>query len=109
MEDRPTPLDGVRVIEFGDRRVEGCARLLADLGADVIKVEPPGGAGSRSEPPLHNGLSLAFAVRNAGKRSVVIDTETAGGREQLMALLDAADIWIESTRPGAPRLLEPES
>ena len=111
MEDQPTPLEGVRVIEFGDRRVEGCARLLADLGADVIKVEPPGGAGSRSEPPLHDGLSLAFAVRNAGKRSVVIDAETAGGREKLMALLDAADIWIESANPGPPSLreLSPES
>ena len=100
MDVPPTPLQGVRVIEFGDRRGEGCARLLADLGADVIKAEPPGGAASRTEAPLHAGVSLAFAMRNAGKRSVVIDTGTTGGRERLLALLEGADIWIESTPPG---------
>ena len=95
------PLQGVRVIELGDARGETCARLLADLGADVIKVEPPGGTTSRAEPPLHEGVSLAFAVRNAGKRSVVIEVANSRGRQQLLTLLDSADIWIESNRPGA--------
>jgi crotonobetainyl-CoA:carnitine CoA-transferase CaiB-like acyl-CoA transferase len=100
-EDRPAPLNGVRVIEMADGAGEVCARLLADLGADVVKVEPPGGAASRSAPPLHDGTSLAFAVRNAGKHSVVIDTDTPAGGERLATLLDGADIWIETTRPGA--------
>lgn len=101
MEDRPTPLHGVRVVEMADARGEMCGRMLADLGADVVKVEPPGGAGSRAEAPLHDGVSVAFSVRNAGKRSVVIDPASTGGHRQMLALLDAADIWIETTRPGA--------
>jgi crotonobetainyl-CoA:carnitine CoA-transferase CaiB-like acyl-CoA transferase len=94
------PLKGVRVVETGAERGELCARILADLGADVVKVEPPGGAASRAAPPLHDGVSLAFAVRNAGKRSVVIDIGSEGGREKLLALLDSADIWIESNTSG---------
>lgn len=100
MDVPPTPLQGVRVIELGDHRGEAPARLLADLGAEVVKVEPPGGAASRSEAPLHDGVSLAFAMRNAGKRSVVIDAGTTRGLRRLLALLEGADIWIESTRPG---------
>jgi crotonobetainyl-CoA:carnitine CoA-transferase CaiB-like acyl-CoA transferase len=100
-EARPTPLQGVRVIEMADARGELCARMLADLGADVVKVEPPQGEASRADPPLHKGISLAFAVRNAGKRSVVIDTADARHRRRLLTLLDGADIWIETARPGA--------
>ena len=88
------------MIETADARGEICGRILADLGADVIKVEPPGGAPSRAEAPSHDGISLAFAVRNAGKRSVVVDTARADGREQLLTLLDSADIWIASNQPG---------
>ena len=95
------PLQGVRVIDMADGTGEMCARILGDLGADVIRVEPPGGAGSRTEAPLHQGVSLPFAVRNAGKRSVVIDLPSAEGREQLLGLLDGADIWIETARSGA--------
>jgi crotonobetainyl-CoA:carnitine CoA-transferase CaiB-like acyl-CoA transferase len=100
IDDRPAPLQGVRVIEMSDGKGEMCGRILADLGADVIKVEPPGGAPSRAERPLHGGVSLAFSVRNAGKRGVVIDLGTARGRDQLLTLLDGAEIWIEATRPG---------
>src|SRR5204863_5915934 len=75
---RPTPLDGVRVIDTADGP---CGRFLADLGADVIRVEPPGGAPARARAPLR------FALQNAGKRGVAIDD-----REQLLRLLDGADI-----------------
>jgi crotonobetainyl-CoA:carnitine CoA-transferase CaiB-like acyl-CoA transferase len=93
MDDRPAPLAGVRVLELGEGRGEGCGRLLSDLGADVIKVEPPGGSRSRSS-------RLSFAMRNVGKRSAVIDFEAAGGREELLGLLDAADIWLCGVAPG---------
>ena len=101
MQDRPTPLEGIRVIDMADGNGEMCGRFLADLGADVIRVEPPGGAPSRARAPLHGEVSLHFATHNAGKRGVVIDDTSAGGREQLLRLLDRADIWIESARPGA--------
>jgi crotonobetainyl-CoA:carnitine CoA-transferase CaiB-like acyl-CoA transferase len=101
MEERPTPLDGVRVIDMAEGKGEMCGRFLADLGADVIRVEPPSGAPSRALAPLHAGVSLRFATHNAGKRGVVIDHTTPEGREQLLRLLDRADIWIESARPGA--------
>jgi crotonobetainyl-CoA:carnitine CoA-transferase CaiB-like acyl-CoA transferase len=76
-----------------------CGRLLSDLGADVVRVEPPGGAASRTQAPLHDGVSLHFATHNAGKRGVVIDHTSADGRERLLRLLDDADIWIETRAP----------
>jgi crotonobetainyl-CoA:carnitine CoA-transferase CaiB-like acyl-CoA transferase len=89
------------VIDMAEGKGEMCGRFLADLGADVIRVEPPGGAPSRARAPLHGAVSLHFATHNAGKRGVVINHGSAGGREQLLTLLDGADIWIESARPGA--------
>jgi len=81
---------------MADGRGEMCGRLLSDLGADVVRVEPPGGAASRAQAPLHDGVSLRFATHNAGKRGMVMDDATADGRERLLALLDDADIWIET-------------
>ncbi len=110
MGGETTPLHGVRVLETAGEAGERCGRLLADLGAEVIKVEPAEGAASRRQPPLRGGHSLPFAVHNAGKRSVVIDLERAGDRQRLLALLDSADIWIhtEPARPLAQRGLDPE-
>lgn len=99
----PAPLAGVRVVDMTDGRGETAGRFLADLGADVILVEPPGGAASRSLPPLHQGTSLYFATRNANKRGVTLDLDRDADRERLLALLDTADIWIESGRPGELR------
>ena len=98
--DSERPLAGIRVVDQADENGELCGRLLADLGAEVIRVEPPGGAASRLIPPFHGETSLYFTVRNLGKKSVTLDMESADGRRRLDSLLDAADVWIESHRPG---------
>ncbi len=105
------PLSGFRVIDMADVKGELAGRLLADLGADVIRVEPPGGGASRRMPPFVPGsdTSLYFAFRNFNKRGVTIDTITSEGRGRLRELLAGADVWIESTKPGtlAPFGLDP--
>ena len=95
------PLVGVRVVELSGGRGEMCARLLADLGADVVLVEPPGGAVSRLRGPWSAGQSLYFASRNAGKRSVVADLSTTSGRDLVLKLAMEADILIDSLGAGA--------
>lgn len=106
-------LEGMRVVDLADEKGELCGRLLADLGAEVIRVEPPGGGLSRRLSPFapDGETSLYFGFRNAGKRGAVIDLETGSGRERLHALLDRADVMIESGMPGSlARLgLAPES
>lgn len=94
------PLDGLRVVDLADEKGELAGRLLADLGADVVRVEPPSGARSRSIPPFHDGESLYFAWRNANKRGVTLDLEQPAGLERLRGLLAQADVFIESERPG---------
>jgi crotonobetainyl-CoA:carnitine CoA-transferase CaiB-like acyl-CoA transferase len=94
--DAARPLTGVRVIDMATASADMCGRYLADLGADTIRVEPPGGGASRRKPPFHGELSLHHATHNAGKRSVVLDFEQASDRARLAALLESADIWIES-------------
>ena len=100
MDPRPTPLAGVRVVEIADGRGEMCGRVLADLGADVVKVEPPGGCSARTQPPVCGGIGVGFALRNAGKRSVVADLAADPGRKRLLALLDRADIWLDAAPHG---------
>ena len=80
-ETRKKPLVGLRVIDMADDLGELCGRLLADLGADVIRVEPPSGAVSRHAPPFapDGRSSLYFAFRNAGKRSITLDPWNADG------------------------------
>jgi crotonobetainyl-CoA:carnitine CoA-transferase CaiB-like acyl-CoA transferase len=94
------PLRGLRVLDFADEKGELCGRLLADFGADVIRVEPPEGARSRRLPPFHAGESLHFAFRNAGKRSLTLDLTRPEGVETLREQLRFADVWIESFAPG---------
>jgi crotonobetainyl-CoA:carnitine CoA-transferase CaiB-like acyl-CoA transferase len=94
------PLAGLRVVDMADEKAELCGRVLADLGAEVIRVEPPGGAVSRTLPPFHTGTSLYFEVRNAGKTGVTLDLAEEEGRAGLLAMLEQADIWVETTRPG---------
>lgn len=105
---REAPLAGIRVVDMADERGELCGRLLADLGADVVRVEPPEGAVSRRIPPFGpDGTSLYFAFRNANKRGAVIDLPRE--RAALLSMLRGADVWIESTSPGtlAPYGLDP--
>jgi crotonobetainyl-CoA:carnitine CoA-transferase CaiB-like acyl-CoA transferase len=94
------PLAGLRVVDMADEKAELAGRLLADLGADVVRVEPPGGAPTRAMPPVRGSASLWFEVRNTNKRSVVIDLDSEDGRADLEGLLSASDIWIETSRPG---------
>ncbi len=96
----PAPLRGLRVLDMALEKAELTGRLLADLGADVVRVEPPGGAATRKMPPMRGSTSLWFEVRNTNKRSVVVDLETTAGRAAFERLLSGADIWIETTRPG---------
>ncbi len=89
------PLAGIRIIDTTEERGELSSRILADLGADVIKVEPPGGASSRRLPPYApDGTSLYFATRNTNKRSVIIDRSTTEGRAEFETLLARADVWV---------------
>jgi crotonobetainyl-CoA:carnitine CoA-transferase CaiB-like acyl-CoA transferase len=90
-------LDGIRVVELGTAiTAPHAAMLIADLGADVIKVERPGGDPYRHFP----GMSPQFAASNRNKRAVVCDLTTAAGQEAFWRLLATADIFIENLRPG---------
>ncbi len=94
------PLEGVRVVEAA-QYVAGplCGLLLADLGAEVIKVEPPTGDGYRHVMPVAPGLGRFFIPLNRGKRSVVLDLKTDGGRDRLQALLATAEIALHNAPP----------
>lgn len=101
------PLDGLRVLDL-TRLLPGgfCSLLLADFGADVVKVEDTGlGDYLRWSPPHYDGAdptaaSALFMALNRGKRSIRIDLKTQGGREVLLALARQADVLLESFRPG---------
>ena len=90
------PLDGLRVVDTTNNRGELCGRLLADLGASVVLVEPLGGSSLRNAAPFSSdGESLGFLWRNANKSGISIDFETANGSDELLSLLMEADVWIE--------------
>ncbi len=100
-EPGPGPLAGVRVLDLATDRAELAGRILADLGADVLKAELPGGAKARTLAPFDAaGASLYWAAVGIGKRSVVIDYTTAAGRDAVRALAAEADLFIESDGPG---------
>jgi CoA:oxalate CoA-transferase len=101
MNTAPAPLAGVRVIDLS-RVVSGplCGRMLADLGAEVVKIEPPEGDITRNVPPFVNGVSAYFAQMNAGKRNVSVDLKAPHGPEVVARLAAGADVLIENFRPG---------
>ncbi len=102
MTDGRAPLTGIRVVEVGNYMAGPfCAMQLADLGADVIKVEnPDGGDTVRLVAPLIAGEGSAFMRLNRNKRSVAVDLKTAEGKEVLRRLAATADVLVENLRPG---------
>lgn len=96
------PLDGVRVVDFS-RVLAGphCGKNLLDLGAEVIKIEPPGGDLSRRAFPGNGEMSGYYAQQNAGKRNISVDLNVPGARDIVASLCERADIIVENFRPGA--------
>jgi len=95
-------LEGIRVIDFTQIAAGPlCTMLLADMGADVIKIEPPSGdIGRTLGPPFIGGEGVVFLALNRNKRGLVIDLKSEDGRRQAEALIATADVVIESFRPG---------
>lgn len=95
------PLAGVRVAEFCSTAAGPfCAMLLSDMGAEVIKIEPPDGDGLRQWPPLSEGFSENFASLNRNKKSVVLDLKDAQCAELARAVILDSDVVVENNRPG---------
>ena len=102
-------LDGITVLDLSGPEAQPCGRLLADLGADVILIEPPGGSPSRSIAPFANEAvnaspgpddSIFFVLFNTNKRGIVLDLESEDGRARFRDLVRTADIVLESGAPG---------
>jgi crotonobetainyl-CoA:carnitine CoA-transferase CaiB-like acyl-CoA transferase len=95
------PLEGIRVLDF-TRVLAGphATRTLCDLGADIIKIEPPAGDLTRFATPKVNGLSTYFVQQNAGKRNVSIDLGVAAGAALAAELAARCDVVVENYRPG---------
>src|SRR5215813_860781 len=96
------PLDGYRIVDLTSNVAGPLATMiLADQGADVIKVEAPdGGDATRAGGDRRNGFSASFLNNNRNKRSIVLDLKTAGGREALLRLTAGADVFVQNFRPG---------
>ena len=94
-----------KVLDLTDEKGFICGKVLADLGADVIKIERPGGDMARSTGPFYHDIadpekSLYWLAFNASKRSITLDIESADGREVFKKLARTADVVIESFHPG---------
>ena len=106
-------LSGYRLLELADEAGVLCGKVFADLGADVLKIEPPGGSPDRDRPPFAAGQrgldrSLHFAAYNAGKRGLTLDLEREEGREIFLDLVARADFVIDSYAPGVLSALDLE-
>ena len=93
-------LTSLRVLDLCDDDGDAVTRILADLGADVLKVEPPGGSPSRTSRPTLRGTGVRFALHNANKRSAVLDPSDRDDRDRLIELAGNADIVVDSGLPG---------
>ena len=103
--EKKAALEPYRVLDLSTERGFLCGKILADLGADVIKIEPPGGDPARNIGPFYGGIpdperSLHWFAFNTGKRSITLDIETADGQQVLKKLVETADFLIESFDPG---------
>ena len=100
-------LQGLRVLDFSTT-IAGphCTRMLADMGAEVIKIETAEGETMRTRLPVRNGCSTAFGSLNIGKNSVVLDLKSAQGVEAVRRLVATADVLVENFRPGVMRRLK---
>ncbi len=101
----PGPLANLRVLELTDEKGQFCGKLMGDLGADVIKIEPPGGAITRTVGPFLNDIphperSLSFWHYNTSKRGITLNLETADGRRLFRRLASGADVILETFAPG---------
>ena len=99
------PLAGLRVLELADEKGQWCGKLMADLGADVIKIEPPGGEATRTVGPFlddipHRERSISFWHYNTSKRGITLDLETEDGRRLFQKLSKKADVILETFAPG---------
>src|SRR5215475_3164431 len=99
-------LGGLRVLDF-TTTIAGphCGRMLADLGARVIKIEAPDGDMMRTRPPLRSGASSAFGQLNAGKLSVALELKKPEAVEIVRRLVRRSDVLVENFRPGVMRRL----
>ena len=101
----PGPLSGLRVLELSDEKGQFCGKLLGDLGADVIKVEPPGGQNTRSVGPFLDDIpnrerSLSFWHYNTSKRGVTLNLNSAQGAVLFQRLVPSCDLILETFKPG---------
>ena len=103
---RAPPLAGLRVVDF-TIVMSGpmCTRTLADAGADVVKVEPPEGDVVRQRAPHRGGMSTYYASMNCGKKSIVLDLQSADGKRLARELAAQADVVVENFRPGVMKRL----
>jgi benzylsuccinate CoA-transferase BbsE subunit len=106
----PQALAGVKVIDLSGPMGNYCGKLLADLGAEVILVEPPGGTALRHRPPFvadprGGQVSSAFLYFNTGKRSLTVDFDDADDLRLLRAVMSHADLVIETESPGTHHAL----
>src|SRR3990167_4866968 len=97
MTEQTRPLDGLRVLDFSTT-IAGphCSRLLADMGADVIKIESPDGDLMRSRPVQRDGAGTMFGQLNAGKRSIVLDLKKPEAIAAVKKLVETVDIVLEN-------------
>ena len=101
------PLSGVLVLDFTTLLPGPLATLmLAEAGAEVIKIERPGGEDMRAMPPRHDGEAAVFALLNRGKKSLVVDLKNENDRNRLRPLVEKADVIVEQFRPGVMERLD---
>ncbi len=101
----PGPLSGIRVLELADEKGQFCGKMMADLGAEVIKIEPAGGENTRNVGPFLDDVpnrdrSLSFWHYNTSKRGITLNLETADGQEIFKKLADTADVILETFSAG---------